>query len=120
MSDMWKVVPLALLQSMLLAGGQVFLKFALGKLRPFGWTYDFWRSFFTNWQMAACGISFLAASLLWIYMIKRFPLSIAYPLGSLTYVFGMVAAIIFFHESIPATRWLGALLIVLGCCLIAK
>lgn len=117
---MWKIISLAIFQSAFLAGGQVFLKFALAKMKHFGWTWEFWGSLLLNWQFAACGIFFLAASLLWMFMLKHYPLSIAYPLGSLSYVFGIIAAIVFFHEDVSLTRWIGVGLIMAGCCLIAK
>jgi undecaprenyl phosphate-alpha-L-ara4N flippase subunit ArnE len=44
----------------------------------------------------------------------------AYPMISLSYVFGMLAAIFIFHESIPAARWIGVFLIMSGCVLIAR
>lgn len=117
---MWKIVTLAIGQSALLAAGQVFLKFALQKMKSFGWTWTFWGSLLVNWQFAACGLCFLAASLLWMYMLKNYPLSIAYPLGSLSYVFGIIAAIVFFHEDVSLWRWAGVGFIIIGCCLITK
>jgi len=44
----------------------------------------------------------------------------AYPMISLSYIFGMFAAIFIFHEQVPLIRWLGVLLIIAGCVLIAK
>ena len=114
----FKIIPYAIVQSLLLAGGQVFLKFALARMAPFGWTKEFWVGLLLNWQFAACGISFALASLLWMYMVKAFPLSVAYPMVSLSYVFGMLAAIVFFHENVSLTQWLGVLLIMAGCCLV--
>ena len=58
--------------------------------------------------------------LLWMYIVKIFPFSLAYPMISLSYVFGMVAAIVFFHEQVSLTRWVGVFCIIMGCCLIAK
>lgn len=116
---MWKILPLALVQSILLAVGQVFLKVALARMGTFSWTWRFWGKLLVNWPFALCGLCFLAASLLWMYMVKTFPLSIAYPMISLSYVFGMVAAIVFFHESVSLTQWLGVLLIMVGCSLVA-
>lgn len=115
---MWRVILYATAQSLLLAGGQVFLKFALTRMQPFGWSWAFWRSMLLNWQFAAAGLLFGASSVLWMYIVKHFPLSVAYPMISLSYVFGMVAAIVFFHEEVSALKWLGILLIVAGCCLI--
>jgi drug/metabolite transporter (DMT)-like permease len=105
---------------MLLAAGQVCLKFALQKMHPFGWTRDFWLSLLLNWQFACCGLFFGAASLLWMYIVKHFPLSVAYPMVSITYIFGMLAAILFFHEQVSVWKWLGIGFIMIGCCLIAK
>lgn len=117
---MWKIILNSLVQSALLVGGQVFLKFALMRMPAFAWTREFWLSLLSNWQFAACGLFFGAASLLWMYIVKTFPFSMAYPMVSLSYVMGMVAAIVFFHEEVSATRWIGVAFIVLGCILIAK
>ena len=117
---MWRIIPFALVQSILLAAGQVFLKFAMARMAPFGWTKEFWGSLLVNWQFAACGISFAAASVLWMWMVKQFPLSVVYPMISLSYVFGMIAAIVFFHEDVSAMKWVGVVLIMAGCILIAR
>lgn len=111
---------LALVQSAVLAFGQVFLKLGLNKMQPFGWNMGFWRSALLNWQFALSGICFGAASLLWMYIIKRYPLSMAYPLVSLSYVFGLLAAAWIFHEDINLNKWIGVVLIMIGCYIISK
>ena len=116
---MFKVIPLTILQCILLTGGQVFLKFALMRMAPFGWNRAFWTSILLNWQFAACGLCFLMASLLWMYIVKMFPFSVAYPMVSMSFVIGMIAAVVFFHEQVSWTKWVGVLLIVAGCLLIA-
>lgn len=113
-------MPFAIVQSLLLCAAQVLLKFALARMEPFGWNCDFFRSLLVNWQLAACGLTFVAASVLWMYMVKVFPFSQVYPMVSLSYVFGMIAAIVFFQESVSATKWAGVALIMAGCVLIAK
>jgi len=117
---MWKMMTLAVLESLLLCAEQVFLKYALMRMPPFGWTRTFWISLLTNWQFALCGVLFVVASVLWMYLLKVLPFSVAYPMVSLSYVFGMIAAVLFFHEDVSMTRWMGALLIVLGCVFLAK
>ena len=114
------LLPLAFAQSALLALGQVMLKFGLEKMEPFGWNTVFWKSALINWQFAASGICFGAASLLWMYIVKHYLLSMAYSMVSLSYVFGLIAAIIFFHEHVDITKWIGVFLIMTGCILIAK
>lgn len=117
---MLHLLTLAILQSALLAMGQVMLKLGLGRMAPFGWNKTFWSSLLTNWQFATSGICFAAGSLLWMYIIKRFPLSMAYPMISLSYVFGLIAASIVFHEHVGLMKWTGVAFIMLGCVLVAK
>ena len=118
---MWRVVLLSVIQSTLLAGGQVFLKFALQKMLPFGWTRQFWGSLLLNWQFACSGLFFGSSSILWMYIVKHYPLSVAYPMIQLKAMcFGLLAAILFFHESVSVLKWCGVILIIVGCCMIAK
>ena len=40
--------------------------------------------------------------------------------GRPMWAMGMLAAMLFFHEQIPLTRWIGIALIMAGCVLIAR
>lgn len=117
---MWKIVPLALLQSLFLCGGQVLLKLGVTASGPFRWSWPFLRAQLTNWWFLACGLSFGAATVLWMYLLKHFPFSIVYPLSALSYVFGMIAALLVFHEQVSWNQWLGVLLIMTGSALMIK
>lgn len=117
---MFRIIPYAILQSLLLASAQVFLKLALQRMAPFGWTREFWSDLLANWQFAVSGLLFGAASLLWMYIVKVFPFSMAYPMVSLSYVFGMLAALLVFHEEVSPSQWTGVFFIMLGCTLIAR
>ncbi len=86
----------------------------------FSWSGSFFVSQLTNWWWLGCGLCYLAGALLWMYIVKRFPFSMAYPMVSLSYVFGMIAAIVFFKEHVVWTQWVGVFLIMSGCFLIAK
>lgn len=64
-------------------------------------------------------IVFLATGLLlWLAVLGKLELSIAYPMLSLGYVIVMLVARQFFHETIPPRRWLGTALIMLGISLL--
>lgn len=115
-----RLILLSILQSLLLCSGQVFLKFALQQMGPFRWAWSLITDQLTNWWWLGCGLCYGAATVQWMYIIKTFPFSMAYPMVSLSYVFGMLAALLFFHETIPPTRWLGVLFIITGCFLVAK
>lgn len=117
---MLQIIPFSILQCLLLSGGQVLLKFALNDMGAFRWQWQFFERLLTNWWLLGCGLCYGAATILWMYILKNFPFSMAYPMISLSYVFGMFAAILVFHEQVPLTRWIGVFLIMGGCCLIAK
>ena len=117
---MLKLIPLALLQSIFLCGGQVLLKLGLAASGPFSWTWKFFRSQLTNWWFLLCGVSFAVATVLWMYILRHFPFSIAYPLSCLSYVFGTIAAITVFKENVSLVQWIGVFMVVGGCVLIAK
>jgi drug/metabolite transporter (DMT)-like permease len=59
------------------------------------------------------------ATVLWLYILSRVPISIAYPLQSFAYVFAVVAAHFLFGESLTVGKVAGSLLIVAGISLIA-
>lgn len=111
---------IATVQSLLLCAGQVLLKIAMKEMGTVSMTLRFVASQLTNWWWLGCGLCFAAATVLWMYIIRTFPFSAAYPLVSLSYVFGMFAAMFIFHETIPPTRWVGVLLIMAGCVLVAR
>lgn len=84
------------------------------------WTWAFFKDLLLNWPLAACGLSFGGATVLWLYMLRHFDFSLAYPISSLSYVFGMMAAAWIFHESIPFSRWIGVCFMVAGVFFLVK
>jgi undecaprenyl phosphate-alpha-L-ara4N flippase subunit ArnE len=117
---MLKLICASIIQCIFLAAGNVLLKFGLGRSGVFSWTWKFFRDFFTNWWMLGSGLSMIAATVVWFYILKNNELSLAYPLISISYIFGTLAAIIFFHETVSLTRWFGVLLIIAGVAFLAK
>ncbi len=115
-----KLIILAILQSALLCAGQLFMKLALNSFAHASWSWAFVCSQLTNWRWIACGVSFTAAGVLWMYILKHWPFSQAYPLSSLAYVFGMIAAMFVLHEHIAWTQWVGILFIMAGCYLVVN
>ena len=65
------------------------------------------------------GLSFVAATGLWLLGLQRVDLSFAYPLVSFGYVLVSLLAALCFGERIGWNRWLAVLLICLGVTLIA-
>lgn len=117
---MLKLILLSTAQSLLLVCSQIFLKFATAKIGTFAFKWSFFRDLLLNWQLAISGVSIAGASILWIVILKKYPFSVAYPLISISYIFGLLAAIFIFHESVPAARWVGVFLIMSGVYFIVK
>ena len=115
---MWRLILLATIQCMFLTGGQVCLKLTMNQTGAFRFSWEFFRDLFTNLYFLLCGVCMAIASILWFYILKHFEFSAAYPMISISYIFGMLAAIFIFHENIPVTRWFGVLLIMCGVILI--
>lgn len=58
------------------------------------------------------------ATVLWLFILTRVPLSVAYPLQSLAYVFAVFGAYFIFNESLSIMKIAGVLLIIIGVSLI--
>lgn len=65
------------------------------------------------------GISFYGiATILWLFVLSRLPLSLAYPLQSVAYALGIITSWYLFGEAVPLNRWIGAGIIVVGAVVI--
>ncbi len=117
---MFRLLILVCIQTIFLSGGQVLLKLAMAQLPKFSWSWSYLKALMNDWWLLLCGISFGIATVLWLYILKHYPFHQAYPLTALGYIFGMVAAMLVFGETVPVGRWVGVLLIVGGCFLIMK
>jgi undecaprenyl phosphate-alpha-L-ara4N flippase subunit ArnE len=112
---MLRLLLLVLIQSVFLCGGQVLMKLALKAAGDATLSWQFILSQLTNWWWLGCGMSFTIAGVMWMYILKHYPFSQAYPLSSMAYIMGMIAAMLVFHEQIVWTQWIGILLIMAGC-----
>ncbi len=117
---MLRLLTFSVIQSAVLCLAQILLKQAMLTMQKFHFSLSFFQSLLTNWWLLGCGICFIIAGGLWLYMLKVFPFSQVYPLTSITYVFGVAAAIWIFHENVNPMQWLGVMLIMAGTALIAK
>ena len=73
----------------------------------------------TNWQfMLACGLYLLSLGL-YVIVLKYIPISIAYPLTSINYVWAAGLSAKYLGEKVDVWRWTGIGLIIFGIILIA-
>lgn len=118
---MVRLILLSTLQSLLLCGGQLMLKMAVLHMdrQQRAWTFIL-HSVLANWWLLGSGILMSAAGLLWMYILRHFPLSNAYPLTALSFVFGTLASMWLLHEAVDWRQWLGLALILIGCYFVAR
>lgn len=55
-----------------------------------------------------------ASAIVWLFVLQRFPLSVAYPALSLTYIVIVAISILILKEPVTSYKLVGILLIVLG------
>lgn len=104
---------LALISIMLGAAGQFLLKLVATGLKTGGSALEILFSLI-NVKMILAVACFVSSMLLWIFVLRKMELSIAYPMVSLGYVFVMILSIYFLQESIYVSKLLGTALIVAG------
>ena len=63
---------------------------------------------------------YVIATIIWMYLLSKLPLSFLYPLQSLAYVLAFLIAMFLFKEQIPMTRWIGMGVIMFGIYLIVR
>lgn len=59
-------------------------------------------------------------AVLWLFVLGRVPLSLAYPFVGMGFVLTMLAGLFFLGESVGPARLIGTLLIAGGCVLVAR
>lgn len=59
-------------------------------------------------------VFYALSSIVWLFVLQRFPLSVAYPALSLTYIVIVVLSIIFLKEPLGANKLVGIFMICVG------
>ena len=63
---------------------------------------------------------FCVSAMVWLIVLSRVPLSMAYPFAGITYVTTALVGKFVLGEQVPGARWLGILLIVSGILLVGR
>lgn len=101
----------------LLVLGQLFFKWGLEAAGGFSLS-NLFTAIFNPWIILGL-VLYVLATLLWFYVLARVPLSLAYPMQSISYVLGLFVSRFILHETIPWTRWTGVVIILLGVAIVA-
>lgn len=109
---------------MLNAAAQILLKagtnaighfeFSAANILPIGWKLA------TEWHIIVALSCYVISVLVWILALSRVQVSIAYPMISLGYVVGAVAAWWLFDEALNPAKLVGIGVIILGVVIISR
>lgn len=76
------------------------------------------RTVLGSWRLLLGFAAFGASSLFWLTALSRVPLSVAYPIVSLSYLIILGSSVVILGERPSAVTWSGALLVMAGVALI--
>ena len=74
----------------------------------------------TQWRLYLGAFCYFIPVAIWIYMLKRVDITFLQPLFALVYVATPLLAIPMLHETMPAARWLGIVVILFGIVIVAR
>ena len=103
----------ALISIMLGSVGQFILKLGAGEVRTGKGIWTLILSFI-NIKIFVAITCFAVSMILWVFVLRKLELSIAYPMVSLGYIFVMLLSYYFLQEQLFLTKLLGTGLIVAG------
>ena len=104
---------LTVLCVLLLALGQMLFKTAAGQWRIDGWSWSSLRSLVSPALLAGL-LLYAATTVLWVFILRSVPLTLAYSVYALAFVFVPLLAYFVFDEPLTLNTLLGAALIVAG------
>jgi drug/metabolite transporter (DMT)-like permease len=105
---------LILVNTLTLVSGQFLWKFGLeSNKNPFQSFYSLISLFLSPYVLSGLFLYGLA-TILWLFILTRVPLSVAYPIQSLAYILAIVGAYFVFGESITLYKVLGCIFIMIG------
>ncbi|QDP41617.1 EamA family transporter [Radiobacillus deserti] len=109
---------LILINTLILVSGQFLWKYGLmQKTVNFQSVSDIVKLFLQPYIISGLAM-YGFATILWLFILSRVPLSIAYPIQSLAYVFAVFGAYFIFNESLSIMKIAGVVFIILGVSLV--
>lgn len=107
----------------ILVTGQVLWKLGLNEVGTFSLSQDFSGSFIkilTNLKILSGALLYILSTAIYFDVLAKLPLSLVYPLMSLSYVIALIPAYFILNESITFLRIISVLVIWFGIILLVK
>jgi drug/metabolite transporter (DMT)-like permease len=109
---------LILINTLILVCGQFLWKFGMqGTTGGFQSLTGIIRLFLSPYVLSGL-VMYGMATVLWLFILSKVPLSLAYPVQSLAYIIAVIGAYYVFHEPLSAAKIAGCVLILAGVTLI--
>lgn len=105
-----------IIQTLTMALSQSTLKMGLERLEGWTWTWSCLvdKVFLNGWIQVAV-VLMVVTNVLWFWILKEFPFSVAYPLTALGFIFGLFISVFLLHETVCWNQWVGVGFILTGC-----
>ena len=81
---------------------------------------DYLFKVFTNVQSLSGIFLYFLSAMTWSYLLTKLDISFVQPILALTYVFTPILGIFILRENVPAMRWVGIIVIILGVFIVAR
>lgn len=105
---------LILVNTLILVSGQFLWKFGvMQREASFQSIQDIVSLFLSPYILTGLSL-YGVATVLWLFILTKVPLSIAYPIQSLAYIFAVFGAYFIFNEPLTVAKIVGVLFIMLG------
>jgi drug/metabolite transporter (DMT)-like permease len=121
---MMTAIPLIILTAILNTAAQLLLKIGMGRIGEFSFSmaniFPVAAKVAMNPFIILGMIIYVFSVTLWLLVLSRVPVAIAYPMTSLAYIFSAVAAYFFLGEHLSYPQVIGILIIIFGVYLIAQ
>ena len=107
------------------AFGGILMKIGAGQIghqeiHTFAQLFHYLFRLFTNLPSLSGVALYFFSAVVWAYLLTKLSISLVQPILALTYVLTPILAIVLLHESVPAARWVGILVIIGGVFIVAR
>ena len=113
-----KNLALCLINVALLCSGQILFKFA-ARDNEITSVSDVIKLLITPYMIFAI-VLYAVATILWVYILTKIPLSYAHPIQALAFPIVATFSIFIFGETVPLHRWIGIGVILLGAVIVSR
>lgn len=111
---MIKLIIYMTFQSLFLVLSQIFLKKAMQSIEIINFNLSIVFEIIKNIWIYLTFISLGLSGVIWVFVLKRYDFSIAYPMVSISYIFALIMSKYYLHEKINLTMVAGVAIIILG------